>query len=157
MRLSKQDLRNMIIEEARNLNGPKETVHKVTAQELRDIISEEIDKASSGKSVLNEFSIIGKAIEMIKPMIAKEFTRVGEDGDYWAGQVINSLLDSGLESRVSVFKLAGLLTDTEAQRDIEAALDFNPMLIVNSENPDASISEIDENVLEVLVRHGYAD
>ena len=157
MRLSKQDLRNMIIEEARNLNGPKETVHKVTAQELRNIISEEIDKANSGKSVLNEFSIIGKAIEMIKPMIAKEFTRVGEDGDYWAGQVINSLLDSGLESRVSVFKLAGLLTDTEAQRDIEAALDFNPMLIVNSENPDALISEIGENVLEVLVRHGYAD
>jgi len=128
---------------------------KVTPAELRNIISEEIEKFNSKKK-LNE-GIIEQAINMIKPMIAEPFNEAGYDGDAWADDIVDAVLDAGLDDRVNLFLLGGLLRNEQAKRDISRVLNFNPRDIAEADDPDGEVIRVAEDILSVLVRHGYAD
>tara|TARA_E500000331_G_scaffold44294_1_gene36981 strand:- start:1036 stop:1554 length:519 start_codon:yes stop_codon:yes gene_type:complete len=162
MKINRKYLRNMIIKEAKALQAVKETaaptrIQRATPSDIKAIISEEIAKLKSKKrSRINE-GIVEQATGIIRPMIAGPFNSAGYDGDYWADRIIEAVLDAGLDERLISYKLPMLLTDSTARNAIATVLRFNPSDIAEADDPDTAVVEVANNILEVLVEHGYAE
>ena len=150
MKVNRNTLRRMIMQEAKNLRSAP---RKVTAAELRSIIAEEVRNVKKGQ--MNE-GIIDTAIEHIHPMISGPFEDAGYDGDWWADEIIDSLKAAGLADRIR-WNIGGLLMNREAQRDLARVLSFDPDEIGQLyPNHGDRVQEVGQDVLRVLQRHGYA-
>ena len=126
---------------------------------------------------LNEFDLsmpkmpskkdaIAKLLGIIKPLVAKPFNEIGEDGDYWASNILKQAVNSPLMDELSAYELGMMAASaTKAATgypsakysatiaDIGDALAFGPAEIVSGAK---DLSVIFEDILEILQDHGWA-
>jgi hypothetical protein len=146
---------------------------KLSRKKLRRMILSEIKKSQR----LNEFGIsmpkmpskkdaIAKLLGIIKPLVAKPFNEIGEDGDYWASEILKQAVSSPLMDELSTYELGMMAASaTKAATGypsaaysatiaaIGDALAFGPAEIVSG---DKDLSAIFKDILEILQDHDWA-